>query len=662
MINTIAIFELKRMYKSPLFWFMLALPQLIFSFFLNNSAYYYIVNQGSMGLSGDNIAGATSSVAIPSLMVIGAVAIIVAPLITMRLIADEKNNHTYSLLASSPISPISLVLGKYLGILYFLFILLLFQFICTLLYLGPVTSLNYLQLSVTFLSLFMLLGVYAAIGLFCSSLIRSPMVVAVLSFGIIIFFWLVNVSSDLFDYGTIFSDVRSWLSLATHFSEFPEGVISVNSMLYFVIMIAYFLGLTVTKLEEERVMVSYNGILSYALLTGIVLVMAVLAPKLDIRYDASHNLIGSLHPSSIDTSSQFKEKVTFKLFVSENSEAKNNKNIIKLLDGYKRANELFKIEVISIDKNPDLANQFNIGSNLELVIQTESGRLERVYGRGMNERSVTTTLQKLLRGSNSIVLFISDHKERPIDSDQGNNRVAYSFFADQLRLLGIEYSPYSILTNQTIPDNVDLIVVVDPQLDYQESEISLMKEHIDNGGNGLFLFNSQPPKRLASFLKAQFGVTIGIKPIKGDNPEGFIAGVYQDNQNRQFQVVLYRPHEINSTNPEGWSVRKSITSYSASKNIALLFSRNEQKVIISSDASAMANFLIGQSGNAEMGINMINELSKEAVLANLSRPVPVDAKIQDDVFWEARVLGLFLIPFLLIIGWGLQWRRRQKRS
>lgn len=176
---------------------------------------------------------------------ISVVLLLMIPVISMRLIAEEKKNYTSELLFTSPIRVIQIVLGKFLAALTLFLIMLLLSAIHLLILtiygnpdLGPVLS--------GYLGLFLLGASFLSIGLFASSLTENQIVAAVISFGILLVFWILGASSDAD------SSVLGYLSIINHFDNFTKGVIEVKDVVYYLSFSFFGLFLTQVTLDSER--------------------------------------------------------------------------------------------------------------------------------------------------------------------------------------------------------------------------------------------------------------------------------------------------------------------------------------------------------------------------------------------------------------------------
>jgi len=168
----------------------------------------------------------------------------------MRSLSAERRDKTLSLLISSPVSMAEIVLGKYLGVI--LFLLIMVGMVCIMpLSLSLGTSLDMGKLFAGALGLLLMLSAFAAAGLYFSSLTVSPAVAAVASFFLLFGLWLMFwISSG----GDQIKIIVEYISLLHHFVPMLKGTISSSDIAYFVLFAATFLVFTIRHMNSERVM------------------------------------------------------------------------------------------------------------------------------------------------------------------------------------------------------------------------------------------------------------------------------------------------------------------------------------------------------------------------------------------------------------------------
>ncbi len=247
MIRTLALRELRGLFLSPLAWAILAVVLFLLAWlFLAQVEYFQMVQPRLVSIP--NAPGVTDIVVAPMLGDAAIILMLVTPLLTMRLIADERHNHTLPLLLSSPVSMTEIVLGKYLGLLlFFLILLALIALMPLSLLMGG--SLDFGTLAAGFLGLALLLAAYGAAGLFLSSLTRQPTVAAISTFGLLLLLWVIDWAGNA---RPGMSGVFAYLSLLRHYEPLLKGLVNTKDVLYYLLFIATFLVLSIRRLDADR--------------------------------------------------------------------------------------------------------------------------------------------------------------------------------------------------------------------------------------------------------------------------------------------------------------------------------------------------------------------------------------------------------------------------
>ncbi len=178
------------------------------------------------------------------------------PLLTMRLIAEERRNRTMELLMSSPVRPWTVVLAKYLGAVTMVLCLAAICFVYAFILeafgegVGDRSVLDWSTTWMGLLGLVMMGATCCAVGLFTSSITDNQIVAAVIGMMTLLFFWVLRGIGGSLE-GQLGS-VLAWLSLLSHIESFARGVFSVADMVYFLSFIALMLFLSIRAVESQR--------------------------------------------------------------------------------------------------------------------------------------------------------------------------------------------------------------------------------------------------------------------------------------------------------------------------------------------------------------------------------------------------------------------------
>jgi ABC-2 type transport system permease protein len=247
MILTIASREFKTLFLSPLAWTVLGILQCLLAYlFLTQVETFNVIQPKLAAIEG--APGLTDIVATPLYGNAGIILLLVTPLLTMRLICEERRNKTLSLLLSAPISNAEIIIGKYLGVLG---LLLVMVFLITLMPLSLLVGgeLDLGKLFANLLALSLLVTAFTSTGLFMSTLAGHPTVAAMGTFGVLLLLWILDWTTGMKDQR---SELFEYLSILRHFQNIQSGQISSVDISYFLLFTATFIILSIRSLNNER--------------------------------------------------------------------------------------------------------------------------------------------------------------------------------------------------------------------------------------------------------------------------------------------------------------------------------------------------------------------------------------------------------------------------
>jgi ABC-2 type transport system permease protein len=173
-----------------------------------------------------------------------------APLLTMRLLAEERREGTLEMLLTSPLTEWQTVLGKFFGGLAFIAVMLgltlhfpFFAIRYGSIDTGPVWG-SYIALLCTG-------AAFIAFGLFCSSLTESQVVAGFLAFGGLVISWLLSWLGEAATSSDLLAFLLQW-SVYTHFQPMLAGAIDTKDLVFFLSITTLFLFATVRVLESRK--------------------------------------------------------------------------------------------------------------------------------------------------------------------------------------------------------------------------------------------------------------------------------------------------------------------------------------------------------------------------------------------------------------------------
>lgn len=254
-IRAVMMRELRSYFASPIAYVAMTMFALISGFFFTNMTVYY-VRQATM--ADQQIASVGQSqiqLDVPTTILSeffkneAFILLLVIPLLTMGLVTDERRKGTLELLLTSPLRPIELAIGKFLGAMALFGIMLL----PTLPFYAFLAQGGAWEPGVVFTGYLGLLLVAAAsisLGLFISSLCENVLVSAFATYGVLIALNFIDTSASAAR--SIWVDFIQYLSVFHHHVEFSRGVIALRDLAYFGSFVVLGLFLTQRSIEAVR--------------------------------------------------------------------------------------------------------------------------------------------------------------------------------------------------------------------------------------------------------------------------------------------------------------------------------------------------------------------------------------------------------------------------
>lgn len=242
--------ELRQLFLSPLAWSILAVVQIILSLVFAGTVDSFLQPEvhAELAQASPNGISLTDFVVVDLLSLTAVIFLLVSPLLTMRLVSEERYNKTLPLLLSAPVSITKIVLGKYLGLMSF-FVIMLGMILLMPLSLLLGAHLDFGQLISATLGIFLLISTFTAIGLYISTLTAQPTVAAITTFGVLFILWIINWIGNM-TAGK--SELFAYLSIIQHYEGFLKGLINTQDIAYYLLLISLFIILSIQRLDAER--------------------------------------------------------------------------------------------------------------------------------------------------------------------------------------------------------------------------------------------------------------------------------------------------------------------------------------------------------------------------------------------------------------------------
>ena len=433
-----------------------------------------------------------------SLSAIAFLFMVTVPILTMRVLAEEKHAKTDQLLLTAPISVGKIVLGKFLALA------LVYTICIGVICVAPLVLMIFgeVPLAETYVGIlgFWLYGLATiAIGTFVSSLTESQVISAVVSFGLIfVGYMMSSICSVISSSGNLLTKILGCYDLYTPLDDFFNGTLSVTGIVYYLSVIALALFLTEQMIQKRRWTISRNMISTSVFSTGMIAIVVALTvvvnliasalPETYTQIDATSQKLYSITEDTEKYLDTLKDDVTLYVMVNKNSK---DDNVDRTLQKYASASKHVKVKYVDPNVSPAFASKYtdsDVTSNSIIVVCGDRSKVidynsdiyEYSYDSSYNysvtgydcEGQVTAAIQYVTSESTTNVYELTGHDESTLSGD----------FSEvfQKRFMNVE--SLSLLTVDAIPEDCQALFITAPQSDLSEDDLSKLSQYLGNGG------------------------------------------------------------------------------------------------------------------------------------------------------------------------------------
>ena len=466
------------------------------------------------------------------------------PILSMRILADERKQKTDQMILTAPVSVGKIVIGKYMSMaaVFLIPMAALCIYPLFLSRLGTVPMAD----SYTAILAFTLYGLACiAIGMFISSLTESQVIAAVLSFGVLFLTYMMSgITGMLSSTGNMLTKFLSIFDFYTRFSNMVNGVLYITSVIYFVSIIILMLFLTTQSIQKRRYTISVSQISmgAYSLVTvaisiAIVVIINLIAAKIPSSYtqiDVSYNKLYTITDQTKDLLSELNGDINIYVI---NSEDKVDSTVKQTLDSYQNLSSHIKVSYVDPLVNPKFASQYSSSDVSQNSLIVESGKRYKVinyndlyeteidystYSQKLTgydaEGQITSAIAYVTSDSMPKIYMIAGHNEYNLDTG----------FRNAIEKENIDYETIDLIKCDSIPDDAACIIIDAPENDFSEDDANKVIDYLNNGGKAIIMAE-YVDSELTNFNKIleQFGVAI---------QKGYAVDLSSDNY---YQTPIY---------------------------------------------------------------------------------------------------------------------------
>lgn len=434
----------------------------------------------------------------------------------------------------------------------------------------------------------------------------------------------------------------------------------------------------------------FKNLINTSALLAALIGLAWLSTLYPVHFDITAGSRNTLSSASQNVLNSLNDKIEIKAYIKKDPALRNQ--ITQLIDRYKLHKSDIELTFIDPASEPERSRELEIPTSGAVFVEYQD-RTERIHF--IEESTLTNALQQLAGTDVRWISFLTGHGER---SPERRANFDLSGFSEQLAQRNIKTQTLNLAEIHAIPDNSDLLIIASPQVDLLPGEIAILMDYLEKGGHLLWIID--PDSIVTNELANKLGVDrlpgmivdAGSKLYGIDDPTFVLVGRYTAHPMTQnFHTLSLFPavaalqvreetpfsHEaVLTSSDKSWTEtgngyqaefdadsdeREGPLPFAYALNRQLSQDR-EQRIVAIGDGDFLANAYIGNVGNLELGLRMINWLLRDERYVAIPTQSAPDKTLQLSQT-SVALLGfgfLLFVPLILLTTGLLIWRWRKR--
>ena len=473
------------------------------------------------------------------------------PILTMRILSEERKQKTDQLILTAPVSVGNIVLGKFLALLS----IFLIPIVVISTYPLILTAFGSVPLAESYLAIlgFFLYGMACiSIGIWVSSLTESQVIAAVISFGLLFVGYIMDgICSLISSTGNWLTKVLGCLDMYNRFISMLNGTLDISAVIYFVSFTALMLFLTAQSIQKRRYSVSVKNLQFGAYSTGLIAVGIVLTVLINLfagelpssvkTVDVTSQKIYSITDITKDFLKELDEDITIYVLAGETSK---DTTLSTTLERYTEASGHITVEYVDPAVNPRFYMQYtdsSVTTNSMIVVGEKRHKVinySNVYATEMDyttyatsttgydgEGQITSALAYVTSESMPKVYILEGHGELSLSAT----------FTGAIEKENMEYESINLMNYDAVPEDAQCLIIHAPTSDFSEDDLGKILDFLNKGGNALVV-STWTEQELPNFNKLleAYGLSVA---------EGLVIeqdqNAYYQNQTFLLPEVMY---------------------------------------------------------------------------------------------------------------------------
>ncbi|MDH4274162.1 MAG: GldG family protein [Gammaproteobacteria bacterium] len=441
----------------------------------------------------------------------------------------------------------------------------------------------------------------------------------------------------------------------------------------------------------------------YTLFSLLIGVLAFLSVRYEVTTDVTLNRRNTPTENSLALLKTIDKPVVITAFVTSGNDAVR-REVARLAGLFQRANNQIKLKYVNPETEPGLVRELGVTVDGELIV-TFGGRTEHIQD--LNEQALSNALQRLVRGGQRWLAFTEGHGER---QPHGATPQDYTQWVQQLENRGIKTRTINLVSDKHIPKDTTAVVIAAPKRKFLPGEVTQLRAYLEQGGNLLWLSEPGPSRGLEPIAE-QLGVELLpgtlVDPqhdyVGFKDPRFIVVSDYVFHpitQQFAFDTIFPEARGLEANDNSDWEHEIFLESlprvwaktgdlgvelaFDKGEDVpgplalGIAFSRNsaitgtttdteedtnEQRVVVVGDSDFVSDMYLGQGGNLDLGLNIVNWLGRDELLMAVPTKNNVDRTLDLSVTMVRglTLLLLGIVPIALLAAGGrIWWIRRQR--
>lgn len=425
------------------------------------------------------------------------------PVLTMRILAEEKRSKTDQLILTAPVSVGGIVMGKFLALLTIFAVPTGVICIYPLIMKG-FGSIPTADAYVAILGFFLYGMAAIAIGVLVSSLTESQVISSVLTFVILFLMYMMSsICSLISSTGNWLTKLLGCLDMATPFSGMLNGTLDLQAVVYFISVTALALFLTVQSIQKRRYSVSAKNLSLGAYSTGMIAVTAAACVVLNIvvgelpaswvSIDVTAEKLYSLTEQTKEFVAGINEDVTIYVIAAKES---SDSTLRQTLQRYDDLSEHITVEYVDPNVNPRFYTQYTDGSITMNSLIVVSGKRNKVidysaiYETSYDYDYYTGSYSGSTSGydgegqiTSALDYVLSDEMPKIYITEGHGEYTFSSTFTDALKKENVDYETVNLLNYETVPEDAACVIINGAVKDFSADDTEKVIAYLEQGGS-----------------------------------------------------------------------------------------------------------------------------------------------------------------------------------